>query len=261
MSVALPVRFGDLTLDGKKDAQGDRFIVSDIDGYDAAETELSREDLMGDGVLVTGSRLMGREITVKGWMVGNEGEANSYLRARQKLKAAAAKMQGTLGTIYFDEPTPGTAKQCQAQRIGRLWMPAPKGDHANEFEVTFLVPDSRLYSQSTQTTEISNGASATLVNYGTEETAVIATLMDATVTPSLRRQATGTDQTLRLSNSSTAIPAGTVVDFARKRVDEPGAANVSRVVYPDYAWWWKLKPGSNLVTAQGRWSITWRSAY
>jgi hypothetical protein len=130
------VRLAGLTFNSGPDADGDEFIISDVEGWDGAGVELiSVERPLSDGALVVLGRHTARILVLTGWVVA---VAENMGRARRKLAAAMATLVGADGTLAVDEED-GT--YTLTVRLAQALRTKQAGPVAITFEATLLAAD------------------------------------------------------------------------------------------------------------------------
>lgn len=96
------VRLAGLVFNSGPDADGDEFIVSDVDGWDGSGVELvTVEKPLSPGAVIARARKASRPLTFTGWVVASSG---AHLgRARRKLEVAFDGIITANGTLAVDQ--------------------------------------------------------------------------------------------------------------------------------------------------------------
>lgn len=254
----MTVRLGAITFaNGLPDADGDRFKLTELDGWEFPEVDVEFSERHGDGLYVARRRLRGRPITLSGSAVPQTGPVSTSRtwRLRKKLAQVCDDLVRANGTLFVDEPALGFGPLqadvllAERLRVRRL------GPYAIEFEIPLLAPDPRKYSQTLKAQAINSVATA-ITNAGGFPTPLTATLDVAASNVWVQNNSDGN----RRVTLNGAVAAGTVIDFAARTVTTAGGANVYSLVDPASKWF-ELRAGSNTIQTSGSWTIRWRDAH
>lgn len=130
------VHLGGIDFGAGPDADGDRFVLGEIDGWDAPDVELVLADRpLSPGGVVARARYTAQAVTLIGHGIAPTPEG--VWRVRGKI-AAAADLVAASGTLTVDEPGGDKALTvwlAAAPRIRRA------GPYAVEFEIDLIAPD------------------------------------------------------------------------------------------------------------------------
>jgi hypothetical protein len=246
-----PVRMGALTINGTPDANGDVFVVGEIDGLWGPDVDL-QETLRTDmGARLDVWRYKSLTFTLKGTAYSRTNADFDVLRIINKLNVNSFPT-GALSTLYIDQVTPYPALQVQVVRSGKLHLPKPV-HNVQTFEIDFTAPDPRKYSQAVQTVFIAGGTWPDAVNAGDVDTFATATLTNTSTDPYLEHSVQGR---ITLPGS---IPAGTVVSFGAKETIHPTSGVIEMASRPRV--WWTLNPGVNTIRTNVQWRIDWLNSW
>lgn len=128
----------EIPFNGDADDYGVTWTMAEIDGWDSADLEEGAQGKAGqDGMWDTENFYGGRTISIKGKLVAPTYAA----REAAAYRLAQAVPRNRLATFTMNETTP---KWVLARRSGRL-MNGPVTDTINEFSISMLAPDPRLY--------------------------------------------------------------------------------------------------------------------
>lgn len=96
------VRLAGLTFNSGPDADGDEFVISEIDGWDDDGAALiTVEKPQSDGAILVRARRPARALTVTGWVVAS---SDAHLgRARRKLEVAMSSIVTANGNLDVDQ--------------------------------------------------------------------------------------------------------------------------------------------------------------
>lgn len=96
------VRLAGLTFNDGPDADGDEFIVSDLEGWDGGGVEVIMvEKPISAGAVLVRARKASRSLTLSGWVIASSG---AHLgRARRKLEVAFDGIITADGTLAVDQ--------------------------------------------------------------------------------------------------------------------------------------------------------------
>lgn len=250
------VRLNSLTMDGRPDSDGDTFRVYDVQGLDSAEVDSQLTTLAGNGVNVDFARMKQRELLIRGNAWGNFSVDANLWRVRQKIENSIAPLLDTLGTVYFDFPSPGNSIQLDVRSLGKLHFGTPTGT-IQGFEIPLTAPDPLKYGQTIQ--EITVNGSATVTNSGNYPVLPTAFLQVAASGVWIQNAVGGR---LTLDGSGIGVttwPSGTYLDFRNRLMFVPGIGFSDIVTLPRT--WWPLQPGANSLTSSGNFRLEFRAAY
>lgn len=126
-----------LTFNSGPDADGDEFIVSDVDGWDGGGVELvTVERPLSAGAVLVRGRKASRTLTVSGWVIAAGG---THLgRARRKLEVAFDGIITTNGTLVVDDDA---ATWTLTIRLAQQLRTRTVGDIAVSFEADLFAVD------------------------------------------------------------------------------------------------------------------------
>jgi hypothetical protein len=234
------------------DADGDRFRIAEVEGWESMQAMVEMLEQHGDGSAFLKGKYPRRDVVVKGQAIAGDQGDFAQLRLRKKLENWAADWAWNQRWLYVDEPSPGISLQAKVRPDGPLSLPPTKGALQN-FEIPFVCSDPRKYSQNQESVPV-NG-SETLINYGNFPTFVVATLGSTRTNPWIQNNSTG-NQRITLAGS---IPSGSTVDFLARRTIRAGVGMEEMAQRPRI--WWFLLPGNNTVTTDGPWTVQWRHGY
>lgn len=257
--MTLPVTLNSRVMDGTPDADGDIFVVSDIEGWEGADVQFDVQQRNDSGATLVTNRLKERPMNIVGSAYPRVNSPNAVFRIRSKIEAMASFYSlATLLTV--NEPSPGVAKRCGVYRSGKLHMPPPKYN-VQEFELPVTAPDPRKYAVTPTVVGLTN-TTANLVNLGNFTTYIVAVTTNTTQFPFLRNNTYSTAQSLSLAKpAGESVVPGTVVNFQGRFISDPSGVGRDWAVLPNGRLWWPLLPGTNNVTVQGGWQITYSSAW
>ncbi|WIY84338.1 hypothetical protein [Propionimicrobium sp. PCR01-08-3] len=121
-------------------------VLTDAAGLDGTSSELTKEDLLGDGAAIGNMRRPGREVTLEGTLVGSEDQ----------VKSALARIPGLfsdkqLGTL--EEDRDGAVRTCQVVLDGQPKVSAVFNDEESvaDWQLPLFAPDPHLYGSPRQT--------------------------------------------------------------------------------------------------------------
>lgn len=255
---SLRVEFdGGFELSGTPDGAGDLFLVADIEGWGGANVDVQTTDRAGPGKRIDGVRYTGRELLLKGTAWSTNNVDWDVFRVRDKLERIA--IAGTTMTVH--EPTPGTPRIATVVRNGDLSFDTPK-HNIQPFEIPLLMADPRKYSLAEHTVAVNPGPTI-VTNVGTAPSEGYATLQASATNPWIEIAPYSYDasntinpgQRLTLLGS---MPAGTVIDFKRKRTWHPSDGWRELAARPRK--WWGVQGTCSLVSS-GSWQFTYRDAW
>lgn len=133
MATGVVVRLAGITFNNGEDADGDLFVVSNLDGWDGAPVELARvEKPLGDGATIVFGRLTAWTLTLSGWVVAGEDGIGP---ARRKLSTAIYGLVDTEGTLEVDEDD---ATYAVAVRLDGELRTRQQGPTAITFEASLV---------------------------------------------------------------------------------------------------------------------------
>ncbi len=128
------VTLGGITFNAGPDSDGDRFTVSDVEGWWSAPAELVTVDKpLGAGSVIAYGRTPARALSVIGHASGST--IQNGFRAARKLEAAVAGMVTADGTLTVDE---GSAVYQLTVRVAGTMDVRRAGPYAIEFAIDLL---------------------------------------------------------------------------------------------------------------------------
>jgi phage-related protein len=251
MSAIASIRYDNssVTLNNTADGDGDKFILSDIDGWGSPEMDVQLINRLGNGSSLGKARYSKREITIHGMAIGNRFEDGSVFRAKRKVENWFADFQWNERWLYVDLTPSSESRQVKVIPGGELHFGTPKANMV-EFEIPFTSLDPAKYSLTNNQVAVSG--SATLTNGGNFPTYLYAVLLSGATNPYVEVNG----QRLPLNGS---MPAGVTVDFLNRVTTHPSNGIQDLAMVPRS--WPVLNPGANSVSVSGSWRLDYRDAW